>query len=66
MSISDVFYRIWRQLSDDVKNNLISQFDRPVTYIPDEWNENKYKLDGFRNGSMSMREYLNVLVSIVK
>lgn len=62
-SLETVFQRIWKQLSDERKQEVLQIYGTPVDILPDKWKENREKIEMFRSGDTSLKEHLSLLVS---
>lgn len=64
-SVHKVFINIWKQLSEEDQKTLIQDYGKPVSFLPDGWEENKKLLEPFRAGKMTFIQYLLTLKSIL-
>lgn len=64
-SLYSIFYNIWKQLSTDKREKVLSLYGSPVDYIPDSWKENEENLARFRVGETSYRQHLGILLRSV-
>lgn len=56
--------RLWEQLSDDTKNQILASLKNPPDTMPANWEEISSKLAAFREGRMTYPQALELLLQL--
>lgn len=64
-SIASVAESLWKQLSEDVQESILSEYGKPVDYKPEHWEENRAELEKFKSGKRTYEEHMALVCSII-
>lgn len=54
--LESIFYRIWKQLSDNKKESLLNSYNQDFDFISDKWKEALPYLEKFKTGDITLSE----------
>lgn len=54
--IESIFYRVWKQLSDDRKESLLNSYNVDIDFISDNWKSRVPKMELFKSGKITLSE----------
>ena len=60
-----IFRRIWAQLNETQRENIINTAGVQVNYLPENWEEVSVKLDFYKSGSLSYIEGLKEVLKLI-
>lgn len=57
-SVASIFSNLWGKLSEDTRQALYDNYDKPIDMLPEMWVNNRAKLDLFKQGTIDINQHL--------
>ena len=66
VKLAKIFNRLWKQLSEDRKENLREQYGQPKSYLTDEFKEIIEDMEDFKRGKIDFEDYLGLVLDAME